>query len=157
MKFSLKKWECNGQTSTNRTKTQEKHKSKDIHQPMTTSTDIPTSALILWCGAAFSPRGAAPLYVVSAQTCISIDRPDEQDVQQSGDRMQTDAVCVRRWICGSCRCSLMSHCSASRLLTPSSKGSKDMRGKRSMLVLSLQIWLQLSDNTLKRLLEYRVC
>lgn len=83
-------------------------------------------------------------------------RPDEWDVQQSGgDRTQTDAVCVRRWICGSYRCSLMSHCSTSRLPTASNKGSKHICGKRNML--SPQIWLQLSDNILQRLLEYRGC
>lgn len=39
-------WECNEQTSANRTKTPEKHQFKDIHRPLTTSTDIPASALI---------------------------------------------------------------------------------------------------------------
>lgn len=146
MKFSLKKWECNEHTSTNITKTQEKHQFKDIHRPLTPSTDICVHLTMRCC--VFTQRCGSVVPNVSSDLHFnSLYRPDEWDVQQSaGDRTQTDAVCVRRWICGSCRCSLMSHCSASCLLTPSNKGSKHIRGKRIMLVLSPQIWLQLSDN-----------
>ena len=68
-----------------------------------------------------------------ALLCISLCRlcrPDVSDVHQSsGDEAQTDAVCVRRWLRGSCTRSLVFHCSVSSLPSCASKKLKHIQRK----------------------------